>query len=180
MESDCRRQVKERWQARNVSSGRFTKKIIYTKKQKKKTCNGSTTISCIDGRRVVELGFLAEQLKAGCQQCKTPLMLHHMKSETKKGFGSYLNIECQACFSYTTVLTGKLHNPVNARQRKVFDVNTKAILGKFHGPMFLVLSLFYFTFCETSGYMLSLVTIYFIGPEVPNSEPNPNPNPNLK
>lgn len=153
MESDCRRQVKERWPARNVISGRFTKKITHAKKQKKKTCNGSKTIS--DGRRVVELGFLAEQLKAGCQLCKTPLMLHHMKSETKKGFGSYLNIECQACFSYTTVSTGRLHTPVNAQQRKVFDVNTKAILGKFHGPILLVLILFYFNFCGTSGYMLS-------------------------
>ena len=46
-----------------------------------------------DGRRIVELKTLAEQLNA-CDGCDTPLNLMNIEQERLYGFGSYLSIRC--------------------------------------------------------------------------------------
>lgn len=43
-----------------------------------------------DGRRIVELGYLADQLKAGCSECKNPLNIINTMNETTQGLGSIL------------------------------------------------------------------------------------------
>jgi hypothetical protein len=46
-----------------------------------------------DGRRIVELKTLAEQLNA-CDGCDTPLNLMNIEQEHLHGFGSYVSIRC--------------------------------------------------------------------------------------
>lgn len=61
-----------------------------------------------EGRRIVEIGFLAEQLKS-CQKCKTtPLHLKDCVGEIRYGFGSILKIKC-ICSHINTIYTGKQH-----------------------------------------------------------------------
>ena len=51
-------------------------------------------LSWRDGRGIVGLGFLADQLKE-CQHCKsTPLQLRDCLGETRYGFGSVVQIIC--------------------------------------------------------------------------------------
>ena len=62
-----------------------------------------------EGRLIVEIGFLAEQLKS-CQKCKTtPLHLNNCVDEIRYGFGSILKIECM-CSHINTIYTGKQQN----------------------------------------------------------------------
>jgi hypothetical protein len=60
-----------------------------------------------DGRRIVELKTLAEQLNA-CDGCDTPLNLMNIKQERLHGFGSYLSIRCTTI----AVLFHLFHSPV--------------------------------------------------------------------
>ena len=60
-----------------------------------------------DGRRIVELNTLAEQLNA-CDGCDTPLNLMNIEQERVHGFGSYLSIRCTTI----VVLFHLFHSPV--------------------------------------------------------------------
>ena len=40
------------------------------------------------GRRIVDLHHLASELKRGCEKCHTPLLLHNIEKEYRKGFGT--------------------------------------------------------------------------------------------
>ena len=44
-------------------------------------------------RRIVEIGFLADQLTEGCSECKTKLNLTNIEDETLQGLGSVLYIQ---------------------------------------------------------------------------------------
>jgi len=81
------------------------------------------------GRRIVELHTLADQLD--CAYCSSQLSLRNIVRETHHGFGSILYIRCDNCEgdATTKVYTGKRHVPSNAK-KSVFDVNSKAALGK--------------------------------------------------
>jgi hypothetical protein len=57
-----------------------------------------------DGRRIVELKALAEQLNA-CDGCDSPLKLMNIEQERLHGFGSYLSIRCTTCNLLNTVVT---------------------------------------------------------------------------
>ena len=46
-----------------------------------------------DGRQIVELKTLAEQLNV-CDGCDTPLNLMNIEQERLHGFGSYVSIRC--------------------------------------------------------------------------------------
>lgn len=46
-----------------------------------------------DGRRIVELGYLADQLKLGCSTCKNPLNIINTMDETTQGLGSMKDIK---------------------------------------------------------------------------------------
>ena len=83
------------------------------------------------GRRIVELGYLAEQLKAGCCVCGEILHLHNCTGETRMGLASRLALNCDRCGSESTILTSKQHRRQDVTKGPgVFDVNTKAALGK--------------------------------------------------
>ena len=85
-----------------------------------------------EGRRIVELGHLAEQLRmCGNAKCDRPLYLHNITREERSGYASILYITCE-CGMPNQVTTGKSHRDPNKskRGRPVFDINTKAVLGK--------------------------------------------------
>ena len=88
--------------------------------------NDVTQVSWREGRRIVELGHLVDQLY--CTDCGEYLRLSKISKETRYGYGSLLYIDC-TCGFINTVETNKRHR-VNNKGPKVFDINTKAALGK--------------------------------------------------
>lgn len=84
-----------------------------------------------DGRRIVELGFLADQLKAGCSECKKTLNIINTVDETTQGLGSILYIQCEECSQLNAVKTGKTHRSPAKKSvgRPIWDINTKAATG---------------------------------------------------
>ena len=62
-------------------------------------------LSWRDGRGILELGFLADQLKE-CQHCKSiPLQLRDCLGETRYGFRSVVQIICTICRSMVRNIT---------------------------------------------------------------------------
>ena len=84
-----------------------------------------------DGRRIVELGYLADQLKAGCSECKNPLNIINTMDETTQGLGSILYIQCEECPQLNAIKTGKTHRSPTKKNvgRPIWDINTKAATG---------------------------------------------------
>ena len=84
-----------------------------------------------DGRRIVELGYLADQLKAGCSECKNPLNIINTMDETTQGLGSILYIQCEECPQLNAIKTGKTHRSPTKKNvgRPICDINTKAATG---------------------------------------------------
>ena len=115
----------------------------------------SAVISWDEGRRVLELGFLAEGLRA-CKDCSNPLELANTLSEKRYGLGSVLHISC-SCGQLNTISTGKSHRSASARRGlPIYDVNTKLATGK---KCFIFISVqtvpqksfsFFFSFSESS------------------------------
>lgn len=79
-----------------------------------------------DGRRIVELGLLSDQLESGCTDCKKYLKLSQIETEIRQGFGSILYVKCE-CGVINKVKTGKTHE--TGKGHYIFDVNSKAALG---------------------------------------------------
>ena len=78
------------------------------------------------GRRVVEIKFLAENLK--CTECSEQLHLKDIQKGTVNGLGSILHIICLHCQHISNVCTGKRHyssNDTKTGHERCFDVNTK-------------------------------------------------------
>ncbi|XP_046591676.1 uncharacterized protein LOC124293697 [Neodiprion lecontei] len=82
----------------------------------------------VEGRRIVDLEYLAQQLK--CIRCKKDILLKKAVKETRMGLNSILHIACDECCSITQVRTGKTH--VTLENKTHADVNTKAVLGAVH------------------------------------------------
>ena len=84
-----------------------------------------------DGRRIVELGYLADQLKAGCSECKNTLNIINTVDETTQGLGSILYIQCEECSQLNGIKTGKTHRSPTKKSvgRPIWDINTKAATG---------------------------------------------------
>lgn len=80
----------------------------------------------MDGRRIVELKVLGQQL--WCVSCKEALSLEHIENETRRGLGSLLSVRCHKCLLLNQVATGKQHSSSDKRSFR-FDVNSKAALG---------------------------------------------------
>eukprot|EP00105_Crassostrea_gigas_P014569 XP_011431264.1 PREDICTED: uncharacterized protein LOC105330979 [Crassostrea gigas] len=72
------------------------------------------------GRRIVELGVLADALSA-CKKCGLPLQLSHCTGITTHGLSAMLKIPCSntVCKYLNTIPTGKRHDD------RVWDVNRK-------------------------------------------------------
>ncbi|XP_024941318.1 uncharacterized protein LOC112494426 [Cephus cinctus] len=94
--------------------------------------NDATQSEFTEGRRVVELSVLAEQL--WCVSCKEVLSLQYIEKETRRGLGSILLVRCHKCLLINSVTTGKHHN-WGKRRLSRFDVNTKAGIGVLHGGL---------------------------------------------
>lgn len=84
------------------------------------------------GRRVVELGTLADGLK-GCKLCGQPLQLSSCEGEQKYYLAHVLLIRCKSsdCGVLNEVPTGSKHKAGNGRT--VWDVNTKLAVGMVNG-----------------------------------------------
>ena len=85
-----------------------------------------------EGRRIVELGYLVDQLKQGCVDCKQELNLTNTTEETIQGLGSILYVQCANCSQINSIKTGKTHR---SPQKKnvgcpIWDINTKAATGQ--------------------------------------------------
>ncbi|CAC5362774.1 unnamed protein product [Mytilus coruscus] len=81
------------------------------------------------GRRVVELGLLADQLKA-CKNCYAPLFLHNCLKEQRYGIGSILYIPCDSCPYTNLINTGKRHRSDTSKKGMlIWDVNTKCSMA---------------------------------------------------
>ncbi|XP_052777814.1 uncharacterized protein LOC128215134 [Mya arenaria] len=78
------------------------------------------------GRRLVEVGFLLEQLQYCCECRLGPLTFDNMVGELKKGLGGYLYVRCQNhdCLAINRVPYGKTHR-VKKRGMPCFAANTK-------------------------------------------------------
>lgn len=74
------------------------------------------------GRRVIELGVLADNLD--CKLCGLPLHLKHAVKINECGLGSILKIMCmnRNCNHLNNVPTGKRHG-------RIWDINSKVALG---------------------------------------------------
>ncbi|XP_061195042.1 uncharacterized protein LOC133203237 [Saccostrea echinata] len=79
-----------------------------------------------EGRRVVELGVLADGL-SGCKQCGLPLQLSHTQGIRDCGLGSFLQVRCRNlwCGHVNVIPTGKRH-------ARIWDANTKLATGMIH------------------------------------------------
>ena len=86
-----------------------------------------------DGRRIVELGLLADRLKeCRLRRCRQPLHLSDVTSETIYGLGSILHIRCRHCGKDNLVPTGKRHRATGDKgPKRCFDANTKLSEGIF-------------------------------------------------
>lgn len=85
----------------------------------------------VAGRRIVDIAFLASQLKNGCSFCNHHLYLHNCLAETKHGLASRLTISCSRCGEETRVDTSRKHRRKDTtRGPGIYDVNSKAALGK--------------------------------------------------
>lgn len=82
-------------------------------------------ISWRDGRRIVELKHMAGQMF--CVKCSHHLHLSHIVDEKISGLGSFLHIQCPSpqCLYINAVTNGKRN------EKGVFDINSKATIGKF-------------------------------------------------
>ena len=86
----------------------------------------------VEGRRVVDISFLCEQLSEGCAFYKHILRLPMVRREVRYGLASSFDIQCEAagCQALNKVFTSSQHRGSATRGPKVFDVNTKLGLGK--------------------------------------------------
>jgi hypothetical protein len=122
--------------------GRFSKFKKF-KQVKKLKHNASVTVTACStdktdnenswrhGRRIVELGILADNLKE-CYHCKNRLSLCDILKETIQGLGSLLTIQCDSCLKLNQIPTGKRHGTKGNNNKKCFDVNTKLAAGMYN------------------------------------------------
>ena len=89
-----------------------------------------------DGRRVVDLGVLAESLQeCSSSVCCLPLHLKNIESETRVGLGSVLWVRCE-CGEVNSVNTSKEHG--KSKGMPLYDVNTKFASGLIHSGVSFV------------------------------------------
>ena len=85
--------------------------------------NQSQKAPVVEGRRIVDIQHVAQQLK--CLACKRDIFLRDIVKEVRQGLASVFYVECshQECRYTTMITTGTQHG-------RVFDVNTKLAMGK--------------------------------------------------
>ena len=86
----------------------------------------------LEGRRIVELRLLTEQLVAGCPVCEEKSCLSKCVGEKRYGLASVLEVECVRCGNIANINTSKTHVPIgrtSTRGRPAYDINTKSALS---------------------------------------------------
>lgn len=80
-------------------------------------------------RFIVDLGFVAEQLKH-CQSCQSTLHLYNALGVKPLGFSGLMYVQCPECGGVTKIKLGKTHHSGNSKRGcGTFDINTKAATG---------------------------------------------------
>ena len=106
-------------------------------------------LSWQDGRRIVELGVLSDQL-AACKECFHPLNLQNCVGEKRYGLGSMLYVACSnpVCNHKNRLVLGKrTFNDDQKRGLPSWDVNRKADGGELHSiPNFVAIEKFVITY----------------------------------
>ena len=93
--------------------------------------NDEGGVKWCEGRRVVELGCLAESLgKCKNTECTRVLDLRNTIIERQIGLGSVLLVKCE-CGEMNRVRTGKVHREKN-KGVPIFYMNTKVAEGMLH------------------------------------------------
>ena len=98
----------------------------------KEVVDDSVSTTWREGRRVVDLGILADALKQ-CTSCCQPLHLSSTVGETQQGLGGYLHVMCtnNDCGEKNYVPYGKRHKAPGTSKTMAFDVNTKLAMGEY-------------------------------------------------
>ena len=93
-----------------------------------------------DGRRIMELGYLADQLKPGCSACKNSLNIINTMDETTQGLGSMKDTELDTDGHNPSLFVLVRLGKVQSRETEVFTEDVKCLqsysIG--HGPSFRV------------------------------------------
>lgn len=84
----------------------------------------------VEGRRIVDIAAMAEYLQ--CLGCKEVLSLLYIESETRRGLVSIFKVRCHHCLVVRDVPTGKYSCKNDDLRLKTYDVNARAVLGKYH------------------------------------------------
>ncbi|CAG2196487.1 unnamed protein product [Mytilus edulis] len=81
-------------------------------------------------RFIVDLGFMAEQLKL-CQSCQSTLHLYNAVGVKPLGFSGLMYVQCPECGGVTKIILGKTHHSGNSKRGcGTFDINTKAATAR--------------------------------------------------
>ncbi|GAB1867736.1 Mutator-like transposase domain-containing protein [Camponotus japonicus] len=89
-------------------------------------------ISSLDGRRIVDLKFLGQQM--WCVSCKEALSFEYIENEYRRGLGSHLAIRCHKCLIINEILTCTMR-PSSDKRNTRFDINYKAVIGVLHSGL---------------------------------------------
>lgn len=139
--------------------GRFVTKKQYEKfmKQKKtgernvkrKTDNDKLSHYPVEGHRILNLKFIAEQLV--CPICCEDISIRNLEKEVRYGLSSILFLRCQHCLYVKKVHSGSKHR--NRKGYWVYDTNSLSGLGKivFYGKVKKVLKKIKFISPSFSG-----------------------------
>lgn len=88
-----------------------------------------------EGRRIIEMGTLADNLKKGCGMCGNILQFSNILGERRFGLGQVLQIQCtnSTCLFINDVPTGSKHKLKPGMKQSAWDVNTKLAAGMLQG-----------------------------------------------
>lgn len=84
--------------------------------------------SIVEGRRIVDIRTLANCLS--CSGCNDILSLKDIEKEECRGLASIFDIRCRTCLLVNRVPTSACVLKNDRKRMKIYDVNSKAVLGK--------------------------------------------------
>ena len=130
----------------------MVKTRVSAETQTKSIVNGRTANQVSDqprsrglhGTRLVDLEYLVDQLNE-CVTCSSPIIMSNgtVFNVQDKGLATVLDVKCEICGMINRLHTSKKHNtPGN---QKVYDINTRAAIGKFFVCFFIKIN--HLAFC---------------------------------
>ena len=114
---------------KQVAIGKNIRKLQSERLQAATAAPTTATTTCnIEGRRIIHLDTLAQQLI--CIKCGSILSLVDCVKETKISLASIFHVKCRSCQLINTVNSDKTHE-VPGKKRH-YDINTKAAIGSYN------------------------------------------------